>query len=89
MNRKVSISKRFDPFKLFYRLIPFVCLCVGMSTHATDAQGGWRVCQVPRAGVPASYEPTGVGTESQNLLFCRSSNHFQWLRHLCDPYYFS
>lgn len=47
--QKISISKRFDPFKLFYRFIPFMCLCVGMSTHATDAQGDQRVCQVSQS----------------------------------------
>lgn len=66
-----------------------MCLCVGMCTHATDAQGDQRVCQVSQSwGYIASYEPTDIGTD-QNLFFCRSSNHFQCPRHLCDPYYFS
>lgn len=88
MNRK-SQSLRDLILSKFYRFIPFMCLCVGMNTHVTDAQEARECVRSPRAGVTACYEPTDVGTENQNLFFCRSSNHFQWLRHLCDPYYFS
>lgn len=48
MNRK-SQSLRDLILSNYFMFIPFMCLCVGMSTHATDAQGDKRVCQVSQS----------------------------------------